>query len=173
MGLINTIDNNRLKELLGKCWMTHDGMWFYHTQSELGMDAANRLNKKAMESMVPFEIKRLKNLAGISDDKVRTYDGFKRFFSTISDILVPDFMNVGISFEEPNLVRWEFNDKKCFAYNGISMMGVVEDYECGPLFRIKCWLNTLGIPYEMDPDINKCIMPDKGECSGVFRLIWP
>lgn len=172
MKLINKIGKDSLKELLGKCWMTHDGMWFYHTQSELGMDMANRLNKRAMESMVPLEITRLKKLLGISDEKIRTFDEFKRFLENVSDILIPDFMNVTLSFEEPDIVRWEFNEKQCFAYNGISMLGVVEDYECGPLFRIKCWLSALGISYEMDPNINKCVMPVKGECSGKFRLIW-
>ena len=28
---MTAIDKNELKELLLKCWMTHDGMWFYHS----------------------------------------------------------------------------------------------------------------------------------------------
>jgi hypothetical protein len=28
---MTAIDKNELKVLLLKCWMTHEGMWFYHS----------------------------------------------------------------------------------------------------------------------------------------------
>jgi len=65
---------------------------------------------------------------------------------------------------------WEFNDKKCFAYNGMKMLGMTDKYECGPIYRRECWLNGLGINYELTPMIKKCISPDQGKCSGSFKL---
>ena len=45
MTLFDQLDKKQLKELLVKCWMTHDGSWFYNCARELGIDAANKLNK--------------------------------------------------------------------------------------------------------------------------------
>ena len=37
-----------LKELLVKCWMTHDAMWFLHTLNDGGIEKANKINKAAI-----------------------------------------------------------------------------------------------------------------------------
>lgn len=170
MRLINRLEKHELKELLGKCWITHDGMWFYHAMSDLGMDKANRLNKSAIESMALIEIKRMKKAMNISEADLTSFEDLKHFITNVADLLIPDFMNVEISFVEPDTIQWVFNDKHCFAYNGVNMLGVVDEYECGPLHRIKCWLDLLGVSYVMEPEIVRCIMPSKGECSGQFRL---
>jgi len=34
---------------------------------------------------------------------------------------------------------------KCFAYNGVKILGVTDAYECGSIYRIECWLNALEI----------------------------
>jgi len=170
MRLINRLEKHELKELLVKCWITHDGMWFYHAMSDLGMDKANRLNKSAIESMALIEIKRMKKAMNISEADLTSFEDLKHFIINVADLLIPDFMNVEISFVEPDTIQWAFNDRHCFAYNGVNMLGVVNEYECGPLHRIKCWLDLLGVSYVMEPEIVRCIMPSKGECSGQFRL---
>ncbi len=170
MKLIDRLEKKELRELLGKCWFTHDGMWFYHAVSECGIEQASRLNRSAIESMVPIEIKRVKKAMNISDEQLTTFEGFKEFFASTADLLIPEFVNVEITFGESGSVDWAFNEKGCFACNGVSLLGVVDEYECGPLFRIKCWLKALGIEFEMDPDVNYCIMPQRGECSGRFKL---
>ena len=170
MRLIDRLDKHQLKELLGKCWITHDGMWFYHAISNLGIDKANHLNKSAIETMAPIEIKRMKKAMNIKKEKFTSFEELKDFIVNVADILIPDFMNVEISFLEPDTIQWAFNERKCFAYNGVKMLGVVEEYECGPLHRIKCWLNSLGIRYDMEPEVVRCIMPSKGECLGQFKL---
>jgi len=37
------IDKKEIRDLLGKGWLTHDGMWFYNTYRELGIEKANQL----------------------------------------------------------------------------------------------------------------------------------
>jgi hypothetical protein len=170
MRLIDRLNKHELKEILGKCWITHDGMWFYHAVSTLGIDKANQLNKSAIETMAPIEIKRMKKAMDITKEKFTSFEELKDFIVNVADLLIPDFMNVEISFSEPDTIQWAFNERKCFAYNGVSMLGVVDGYECGPLHRIQCWLRFLGVPYKMEPEVVRCIMPSKGECSGRFRL---
>jgi hypothetical protein len=170
MRLIDRLTSQDVKELIGKCWITHDGVWFAHTLLETNIQTANRLNKAAIKSLSSIEIKRFKKILDISDDPLNSFAALTDFFLNVSDLLIPAFMNVVITFSEPDMIHWAFNEKNCFAYNGVSMLGVVDGYECGPLFRIKCWLEELGIPYDMKPDVNLCVMPEKGVCSGRFKV---
>ena len=170
MRIIDQISKHDLKELIGKCWMTHDGMWFAHTLFDQGIESANRINKAAIRALAPVEIKRFKKALNITDDQLKSFTTFRDFFQNVADLLIPDFMNVEISFSEPNVMEWRFNERGCFAYNGIKMLNVADEYECGVLYRIKCWLEALGIKYIMEPDIEKCIMKQVGECKGIFRI---
>jgi hypothetical protein len=163
-------NKKELIEILGKCWMTHDGMWFYNTWMENGIESANRINKAAIKSLAPIEIHRFKKRMGI--ESITSYEALKKFFTGVAELLIPDFMNISFTFPGDNIATWEFNEKKCFAYNGISMMGVIDAYECGPIYRIRCWMDSLGIKYAIDPDLDRCIMPSRGQCSGrmVFQF---
>ncbi len=76
--------------------------------------------------------------------------------------MIPDFMNVQFTYPEKNKMAWEFNQNKCFAYSGIKRLGVIEQYECGVLYRIKCWLDELGITHRFIPEIGKCHMHFNG-----------
>ena len=39
------IQQKEIVDLLNKCWMTHDGMWFFHCLQENGIEITNRINK--------------------------------------------------------------------------------------------------------------------------------
>ena len=54
MSVLNKIEKKDLRDLLGKSWLTHDGMWFYHTCQESGIEKANVLNKAAIRSLAPI-----------------------------------------------------------------------------------------------------------------------
>ncbi|MFX0137893.1 MAG: DUF6125 family protein, partial [Candidatus Hodarchaeota archaeon] len=56
---MKSLNQKELKELLIKCWMTHDGMWFYHCLKECGIEKTNKINKSAVKSMAKIEIKRI------------------------------------------------------------------------------------------------------------------
>ena len=71
------------------------------------------------------------------------------------------------------MVRWEFIEGQCFAYKGISMMGAIDRYECGVIYRVRCWIEELGIQYQIDPEITGCVMHSKGRCSGRIHLFFP
>ena len=172
MRLMERLSKEELRELLGKCWITHDGMWFAHTMAESGMDTANRLNRKAIQGMAAIELQRFMKLLGVTKEGLHAFDAFQDFFTQVAELLIPEFMNVSITFEEPNRVGWTFNDRGCFAFNGMTMLGAEKEYRCGVVYRIQCWLKVLEIPYRMEPVIDGCLMADTGRCSGVFHL-WP
>lgn len=169
MSLLEQMTKTEIRELLGKCWITHDGMWFAHTLMTHGIDEANRLNRAAIKSMAGIELNRFMKVSRVSRDDLNTFPGFKAFFTGVWSLLLPDFMNVRIRFEAPGSIYWEFTPKGCFAYNGVKRAGVEKQYLCGPLYRIQCWLAHLEIPYVMAPDITTCIRPETGDCSGRFQ----
>ena len=68
-----------ITDLLHKGWMSTDGMWFYHCLKEFGIEKANRLNKAAIQSLAPLEMKRLKKLLGI--EQIETFEEFKHLFT--------------------------------------------------------------------------------------------
>ena len=45
------------------------------------------------------------------------------------------------SFPSENLLHWEM--KKCFAHAGMTRLGVIDGYECGVIYRVACWFDSL------------------------------
>lgn len=93
MQLVKNISQKETIDLLNKCWMTHDGMWFLHSFKEFGIEAANNLNKSAIKSLSAIEIERLKTTLGFNKN-IENFDDFKFFFEEASKFVIPDFMNV-------------------------------------------------------------------------------
>ena len=166
------IQQNETVNLLNKCWMTHDGMWFFHCLKEFGIEATNKINKSAIKSLSSIEIERVKQTLECTKP-IGDLDGFKEFFVEAANLMIPSFMNVKFTFPESNKMAWEFNQNKCFAYTGIKKLDVIEQYECGVLFRIKCWLDELEIKHRFIPEIGKCHMHFNGNCSGVIQFFFP
>jgi hypothetical protein len=173
MKLIDRLSKKDLVGLIGKCWMTHDGMWFAHSFFSHGIEATNRTNKAAIAALAPIEIKRFMKGLNVTKEDLQTFPALRDFFGDVGDLVIPDFMNVEFAFVEPDIMRWAFNEKGCFAFNGISMLGAIDGYECGVFYRIRCWLDALGIAYEMSPDVDLCVMPTRGKCEGEFILQLP
>ena len=54
-----TLEQHETVQLLTRCWMTHDAMWFRQVLEECGPEVANRLNLAAIRGLAPIELKRL------------------------------------------------------------------------------------------------------------------
>ncbi len=166
------IEQKETVDLLNKCWMTHDGMWFFHCLQEFGIEATNKINKSAIKSLSSIEIARVKKTLNCIE-RIEDFDKFKAFFVEVANLMIPDFMNVKFAYLEKDKMTWEFNQNRCFAYAGIKRLGVIQQYECGVLYRIKCWLDELGIKHRFIPEIGKCHMHANGNCSGEIQLFFP
>ena len=166
--LFDKLDKNQLKELLVKCWMTHDGSWFYNCARELGVEAANKLNKAAIKNLSVIEMQRIKKAMGWENVKIETFGKLKVFITNGFSIVKGDFMDFKYSFPEHNRMHWEMNN--CFAYNGMQMFGFSKQYECGVIYRVSCWLDALGITHKIEPEIDKCLLNSLEKCSGDIIL---
>jgi hypothetical protein len=163
------LSKEEIVDLLQRCWMTHDGAWFYHCMQEFGIQEANRINKAAIKLLAPFEIARMKKALGL-EKEIGTCEELKHFFNRAAKLFIPAFMNVQFNFPEGNTLHWEFTPQNCFAYKGIKRIGAIDQYECGVIYRMGCWFDTLGLNYAVEPQIEKCLMLREGNCSGVFRF---
>ena len=166
--LFDQLEKHELKELLVKCWMTHDGAWFYNCGRELGVDTANKLNKAAIKNLSVIEMQRIKKAMGWENKKIETFEQLKEFITNGFSILKGDFMDFKYSFPDNNRMHWEMN--KCFAYNGMKMIGVSKQYECGVIYRVSCWLDALGIDHRIEPEIDKCLLNSQEKCTGDIIL---
>lgn len=160
------IEKRELKELLLKCWMTHDGMWFYHCMQECGIEKANQINKAAIRSLAAIEIERIRKAFGLKE--IQASHDIKTLCDTAFGVLTDDFMGFNYSFPSENVLHWEM--KKCFALAGMTRLGVIEDYECGVIYRVACWFDSLGIKYALTPQVHRCIMHSSGSCRGDFAF---
>lgn len=172
MGVLDRIEKIDVKDLLAKGWLTHDGMWFYHTYQEFGIERANALNKAAIKSLAPIEMERAKRVLGIDKERFDTFDEFMDFMLSALELTMPDSVFKKIHFRSPSrdLIHWDWENGQCFAYKGMKQIGTIDRYRCGVMYRIECWLEALGITYTMHPRIEGCLMHEKGICEGEIRV---
>jgi len=159
-----------IANLLNRCWMTHDGMWFFHCYRAFGIEKANEINKAAIRSLAPLEMERIKKTLGLEKQKIENERELQDFFGSVSRLFIPDFMAIQITFPKENTLHWDFEPGSCFAYKGMKRIGAVEGYECGVIFRLRCWMDCLGLKYRLSPEVGRCLMLEDGRCSGEFEF---
>ena len=144
MDLMKKLNKNDVKELFSKNWLTHDAMWYGSCMQELGPEKANQLNKTAVQLMATIEIKRIMKLMdkpkGVT---IKTFRELAEIIETAFRLVQTSFLTFDFSFPEKNVLRGRFNE--CFAHDGVKRYGMIDDYECGIVERVKGWLNSLGI----------------------------
>lgn len=167
---LESIDKERLRGLLLRNWMTHDAMWFANAVQSLGIARANALNRAAVRGMAGVEAKRLCKLLGVTS--VATPGELRRFFDAAIALVIPDFMAFTWEWSEDGRALC-FEVTRCFAHDGVTMLGVVGDYECGIYERIYGWLDALGVRHEVTPDAVHCTLHHAGECVRRLRIDFP
>jgi hypothetical protein len=174
MSVLGGFEKEQIRDLLGKGWLTHDGMWFFNVYQRLGIEQANALNRAAIQSLAPIEMLRAKKMLGFMDSDIETFEELRDFMLGSLEIILPQSVFSRAHFEsrEINTIHWEWEEGECFAYKGMKQIGILDEYECGVMFRIECWLRALGIQYEIEPKIGKCIMHERGACRGEIKTFF-
>jgi len=175
MNVLDRIDKSELRDLLGKGWLTHDGMWFYHTYQKLRIEAANELNKAAIQSLAAIEVNRVKGILGIDKERFDTLDELLDFMLSGLELTLPDsvFKKMQFTSSSADLIHWDWEVGQCFAYKGIKQIGAIDRYRCGVIYRIECWLEALGVKFSIHPRIEGCLMHEKGLCEGTIQVHLP
>jgi len=169
---LDKIEKTEIRDLIGKGWLTHDGMWFYHTCQAFGIEKANILNKAAIKSLAPIEMERAKRVLGIDKESIYNFDELMDFMIAALELTLPDSVFKKIHFSSPsrNLIHWDWENGQCFAYKGMKQIGMIDGYRCGVIYRIECWIEALGVRYLMRTRIEGCLMNEKGICEGEIQV---
>ena len=172
MDALHNIGKRELRDLLGKGWLTHDGMWFYHAYQELGMHKANKLNKAAIRSLAPIEINRAKKALRMGPEQFNNFEACHDFLLLALEMILPNsvFAKFRLWSSSKNNLHWEWESGQCFAFKGLRQIGILDGYSCGVMYRIECWLEALGIQYDIDPKLDTCLMHATGACQGDIRF---
>ena len=172
MAEMNQVEDNEIKELLAKDWLTHDAMWFVSVYQDLGIEKTNQLNLSAIRALAPIEVARLRKVLGLTQKPIQTSEALNMFMQSAFEITLPKSVSAKFRFNmtAPGVFHWEWEPGGCFAYKGMQKMGIIDSYRCGVMYRIECWLDTLGMAYNLDPSIDTCIMPAEGTCAGTISL---
>jgi hypothetical protein len=165
---LDRLTKEKIVELLNRCWMTHDGMWYYHCFRDLGAEQANRLNRAAIRSLAPLETGRICQALGLPQERLESFEELKAFLNGAAPLVIPSFMGGRFFFPRLDVLRWEFPAGQCFAYKGIKRIGALEGYECGVIFRLQCWFEALGLKFSVNPPSGHCRMAFGEACSGEF-----
>ena len=73
-----------------------------------------QINKAAIRSLAPIEIKRLQEACGVGE--VNGIQDLKDLFAAAQEVFIPDFMEYELSFLVDNRMKMEV--RKCFAHVG-------------------------------------------------------
>jgi hypothetical protein len=170
MKSFNEIGKKEIRDLLGKGWLTHDGAWFLSVCTEYGVIEANRINKAAIKAMVPFEVQRLKQIIECDNSQLTKAGEIAWFMEQGMRLILPESVlnKYHFKIESQNTLQWEWEKNECFAYKGMSRAGVIDGYECGVMYRIECWFESLGLKFNSDIKLDCCQMHTKGYCSGRY-----
>jgi len=167
--LANQLKAEEREALLIKCWMSHDARWFTAVAAEFGQEVANRLNKVAAHQLGIAEARRL--AAALRWPEIESLDDYLLFQETGISLLGPELLDYEIRKVDDH--SFQMPVSRCFAYENVTRAGIAEHYQCGILPRVTGWLEALGLDYQLDPTLGKCLKVQGRECAYTVDLRLP
>jgi hypothetical protein len=161
------LSDKQEKELLRKCWYTHDARWFMSVAQEFGLDAANKLNKRTCRALGEAEMRRLVKTLGIAaptnvEELVPVIEAAFSLFTP------PPLMDLEVRAVDDR--SWEGWMKSCFIHDNVVKAGIGPQYVCAAIDRIYGWHDALGLPLAGQPPALHCLKIDGRECRHVLTL---
>ncbi|MFE6776685.1 DUF6125 family protein [Streptomyces sp. NPDC057702] len=163
-----SLTSEQREELLRRSWMATDGLWFYQTATQRGIDGANEANIEVVREFGRQEMVRL--MRGLGVEKVETVEQYRRLFQTAVDLYLGSLFAARETFEDG---VQHLAVSTCFAHKGVQRAGIDKIYHCGPGERLTGWLQAMGLPAEIDPGVGLCQMAHTGACSYRLKLSLP
>ena len=102
--------------------------------------------------------------------KISSIDKIIHFMKKSFDLIGGDYIKCNYnSVDNQSII---FHTTKCFAFEGITKLGVISDYECGIFERIEGWFDYFKINYTKEPDDLACLMHKNGTCLKKYFLFF-
>ena len=164
--LLQRLSPSERESLMIKCWMSHDARWFMAVAREFGMEATNRINKKAIRETGRIEAHRL--LTALDLGPAQTVEDCLLVVETIIGLFGPDLLDYDVRKVGDD--ECEVHVRRCFAYDNVAQAGIEDEFECGIFARSGGWYEALGVDWEMTPPLGKCVKALGQECIHNFKF---
>jgi hypothetical protein len=158
--MIRRLAPSARETLLVKCWMSHDARWFMAVAQEYGLLIANRLNQVAAHEVGKVEAQRIARLLQLPP--VKTLDEYLLAQEIIINLLGPDLLDYSVTKIDSAISQMQV--RRCFAYDNAVRAEITHQFDCGVFARVTGWLEALGLSYELNPTLGKCLKAQGREC---------
>ena len=155
-----------LRNLLTANWMTHDALWLKDTAERFGISEINSINKNAVREMGKTEARRISK--ALKTSRITNFSELKDFVDEGFKIIKGSFMRFVIEYRDPDTLIWKV--PRCFSYEGVTRLGLIEGYDCGIVERLLGWFDYLEIEYTKQPEFSGCMKHAKGFCEMAFAI---
>lgn len=164
---VRELTKEERETLLRRGWYGHDARWFAAVAAEFGIDAANRLNRKALRTTTVGEMRAIAKILGV--DRATNLDEFLAVFDVAASVFVPDSL---MEFEVERLGRrsYEVSFQRCFVHENTMKAGIADKYVCAVFDRVAGWHDALGLPLTEEPIGLPCAKAQGKDCRRVLTI---
>lgn len=153
--------------LLRGGWYSHDARWYNAVAEEYGIEAANRLNRRAARAVGKVEARRLAAALGI--ERLDTVNGFLGFLDAGRDLYVPPSL-IEMTTEVVDDHSYAVAVGECYVSTNVQRAGIADVYECAVLDRVQGWHEAVGLPMAEDPAPFQCPKTRGEACRRLVRV---
>jgi limonene-1,2-epoxide hydrolase len=167
MTTVPELTSDQRETLLRRAWYGHDGRWFATVAAEFGLDAANRVNRKALRAATVGEMRGIAKTMGV--EKAADLDEFLHVFDVAASVFVPRSL---MEFEVKRVDdrSYEVAFERCFVHENITKAGIAEHYVCAVFDRVAGWHDALGLPLADEPPALPCAKSQGKECRRTMTI---
>lgn len=167
--VLRLLPASQREALLVRCWLSHDACWFMAVAREYGAETASRLNLIASHEIGKIEAPRIARALRLPP--MKTVDDYLLTQEIAAALVAPQM--VEYSLAKVGDAAYRMSVRRCLAYEHVMQAGVAEPYECGIFARLTGWFEALGLAYEIDPPLGKCLMVQGQPCAYTITLRHP
>lgn len=153
--------------LLRRAWYGHDARWFAAAAAEYGIEAANRLNRRALRAATVNEMRGFARTLGA--ERARDLDEFLGLFDAAADVFVPRSM-MEFDVRRVDERSYEVEFQRCFVHENVTKAGIAGQYECAVFDRVAGWHDALGLPLAEEPPGLPCALAQGKACRRVMTI---
>jgi len=161
------VDPAAREELLRRMWYWHDARWFAAVAGEVGIDAANRVNRGIVRALGQTEMRRL--MRALSVEGVDGIGDELALFEAGRDLFVPASL-IESSVCAAGDHAYDVAIARCFVHDNIVRAGIADVYECAVFDRIAGWHDAWGLPLMDEPPTATCAMAAGRACGRRFAI---
>jgi hypothetical protein len=166
MNAYHALTDEQEKDVLRKCWYSHDARWYMAVAQEFGLEVANRLNREVVRAQGKVETWRLMKALGIS--RINGVEEMIRFIKTGVRLIIGPLMELEIRALDDR--SYEETVHRCFVHENVVKAGVGESYICAAFDRLQGFHEAANLPLTEEIAALPCAKAQGRECRRIIAF---